>query len=81
VVSVGVRELHHYQSGFKEFHETIHLVTADRFARRCPPSMSTLLDEGFREIFSWPIALGQPRRTGWNETSRQEVSGAHSYPP
>jgi hypothetical protein len=43
--------------------------------------MSTLLDEAFREIFSWPIALRQPRRTGWNETSRLEVSGAHSYPP
>jgi hypothetical protein len=71
-------------SGFKEFHETIHLVKADNclqvpwILRR---SMSTLLDEAFREIFSWPIALRQPRRTGWNETSRLEVSGAHSYPP
>jgi hypothetical protein len=50
-------------SGFKEFHETIHLVKADRFARHCLPGMSTLLDEAFREIFSWPIAIRQPRRT------------------
>ena len=29
--------------------------------------------QAIREIFSWPIALMQPRRTGWNEASRLEV--------
>jgi hypothetical protein len=58
-------------SGFKEFHETIHLVKADRFARHCLPSMSTLLDEAFREIFSWRLQLGNRgapagmKRRGW----------------
>jgi hypothetical protein len=48
--------------------------------------MSTLLDEAIREIFSWPLALRQPRRAPAlirlaRNSVLQEVSGAHNYPP